>query len=70
VTDKLYAGAKGVTVDILSADVVCVYVTGLNEIMTFPPSSLRPVKPIVNSKVKVGRPLIVFIFFFIAVLSN
>ena len=47
-------GAKGVVLDILNDEEVCVLVSGLNEVMTFPVKHLKPVRPKnPNQRVKV-----------------
>ncbi len=52
-TDKLYAGAKGVVFDILGDDLICVYVSGLNEVMTFALAQIRACRPKLNQKCKI-----------------
>lgn len=49
----LYPGAKGVVFDLLSEDLCCVFLSGINEMITFPLEHLKPMQPKVKDNVKV-----------------
>lgn len=49
----LYPQARGVVFDIITDDLVCVFLNVLNEMVTLPPDHIKPLQPKVKEKVKV-----------------
>jgi transcription elongation factor SPT5 len=47
------AGAKGVVLEVLSDDLVVVFLSALSDMVTLPPDHLKPAQPKVKEKIKI-----------------